>query len=126
MTVVVNQSIRGSRRNWRWALGLSVVPGLGQLYNLQIRKAAFFLLGTTATLVPAVVLLTRGEDVGRWLLERGSAVAFLAVAMASVVTFLALFVLGLFLWASAALDALRIARTSAEDDGAERWWFFRL
>jgi cell division protein FtsW (lipid II flippase) len=116
------------RPNWRIAVGLCVVPGLGQLYNGQPRKALFFLLGTLLTLGPAIVLIMYGEDVGHALIVSGASAVFLLVAFISVLVFLVLFVTGLFLWASSATDARRTARARREGDleAAARVSFFRL
>ena len=114
--------------DWRLAAGLSVVPGLGQLYNRQPRKAGFFLLATILTLGPAVLLIMFGERLGHSLIDRHAFTLFLLLAFASVLAFLVLFVLGLFFWASAAADARRTAM-SLRDGGvqeATRVWFFRL
>ena len=53
---------------------------------------------------------------------------FLLVAFLSVMLFLFLFVMGLFLWASAASDARRtaIALREGEADDAARTWFFHI
>lgn len=114
--------------DWRLAAGLSLVPGLGQLYNGQWRKALFFFVGTVLCIAPAVVLITAGEHFGRSLLDSGLTALFLLVAFISVLVFLLLFVMGLFLWASAAADARRTAM--ALRDGrvgdAVRTWFFRI
>jgi TM2 domain-containing membrane protein YozV len=117
----------GRRRDPRLAAALSVVPGLGQLYNLQPGKAAFFLLATVFTIGPAVLLITGGERLGTTLLHRGAGTAFLLLALGSVVVFLALFLLGLAFWASAAVDARRSAIEITEHRlTTGRWWFFRL
>jgi len=118
---------RARRRDPRLAAALSVVPGLGQLYNLQPVKAAFFLLATVFTVGPAVLLITAGERVGTTLLHRGDGAAFLLLALGSVIAFLALFLLGLSFWASAVVDARRSAVEITERRlSAGRWWFFRL
>lgn len=115
------------RRNRDVAAGLSVVPGLGQLYNLQPRKAAFFLLATLLTIGPAVLLIMGGERLGSTLLERKQFTAFLLIAFASIVVFLALFIAGLAMWASAAVDARRSAEELSEGrPPTGRWWLFRL
>ena len=116
------------RPDWRIAVGLCLVPGLGQLYNGQPRKAAFFLVGTLLALGPAVVLIMFGEDVGHALITSGASAVFLLVAFLSVLVFLVLFVTGLFLWASAVTDARRTARAREAGDleAAARVSFFRL
>ena len=116
------------RHDWRIAVALSVVPGLGQLYNGQWRKALFFLIGTLLSIGPAVLLITFGEHFGRSLLDSQQMALFLLVAFLSVMLFLFLFVVGLFLWASAAADARRtaIALCEGEADDAARTWFFHI
>jgi hypothetical protein len=115
------------RRDWRLAAALSIVPGLGQIYNVQPRKAAFFLLATVFTLGPSILLITFGERLGRSLLQARAFAAFLLLSMGSVLVFLVLFVLGLFLWASAAVDAGRSARELSNGRPASgRWWFVQL
>ena len=123
MTLVMQR-----RPDWRIAVGLCVVPGLGQLYNRQPRKASFFLLGTLLTLGPAVILIMFGERVGLTLIDHGASALFLLVAFVSVLVFLVLFITGLFLWASSAADARRTARARAAGDAEEaaRVSFFRL
>ena len=116
------------RPDWRIAVALCVVPGLGQLYNGQPRKASFFLVGTLVTLGPAVLLITFGERVGHALIDSGQSAVFLLVAFISVLVFLVLFVAGLFLWASAITDARRTAaaRRAGDLEEAARVSFFRL
>ena len=116
------------RHDWRIAVALSAVPGLGQLYNGQWRKALFFLIGTLLSIGPAVLLITFGEHFGRSLLDSQQMALFLLVAFLSVMLFLFLFVVGLFLWASAAADARRtaIALSEGKGDDAARTWFFHI
>ena len=115
------------RRNPRLAAGLSVVPGLGQIYNRQPGKAVFFLLATLFTIGPSIVLIMSGERIGNTLLQRHQFTAFLLLSFASIIVFLAVFILGLAFWASAVVDARRttIERNEGRiSDG--RWWFLRL
>jgi hypothetical protein len=116
------------RPRWQVAVALSLLPGLGQLYNGQWRKAVFFFLTTVLTIGPAVLLITAGERFGHTLLDQHHLAFFLLVSFASVLVFLLLFVLGLFFWASAATDARRtaVARAEGGDEAAARTWFFRL
>ena len=119
---------RGRRPSRRVAGVLSIVPGLGQLYNGQAVKALLYFFGTLLTLGPAVVLITNGERIGHALLSARAYAVFFVVAFVSVLVFLALFVLGLFIWASAAVDARRSAEAIGEGRAAEaaQNWFFRL
>src|ERR1051326_1685027 len=115
------------RRNPSVAAALSVVPGLGQLYNLQWRKAVFFLLATVLTVGPSVLLIMGGERYGHHLLEQKAFCVFMLVAFGSIIVFLVLFLLGLTFWASAIVDARRSARELSEGrPGTERWWLLKL
>lgn len=123
----VSAAASGRHRDPRWAAALSAIPGLGQAYNGQWRKAAFFLASTLLTIGPAVLLITAGERLGTTLLDRRAFTAFLVLAFGSVLVFLALFILGLALWASAVVDARRSAKEITEGRlSTERWWFLRL
>jgi len=104
------------------------VPGLGQLYNGQPGKALSFFLATLCTIGPAVVLITVGERIGRSLLAGHAAAVFFVVALLSVLLFLVLFVMGLFAWISAVVDAWSSAQALGEGDGeqATRRRLFRL
>jgi hypothetical protein len=98
------------RRNPTLAASLSIVPGLGQLYNLQVRKAIVFLLLWVFTLGPSVLLIMAGEDFGHHLLVDKQFGVFLLVAFASIIAFLILFLLALTFWAAAVVDARRSAK----------------
>lgn len=115
------------RRDGRVAIALSLVPGLGQAYNGQWGKALYFFGVTLFTIGPSVLLLMAGEHVGADLLRRRAFVLFLVVAFGSVLVFLALFVLGLALWAAAAVDARRSAKEISQGrSSGDRWWFLHL
>jgi hypothetical protein len=116
------------RPNPRVAAVLSLIPGLGQLYNGQPRKAMLFLVSIVLTLGPAVLLITFGERFGHSLIDQHAFAFFLLVAFGSVLLFLVLFILGLYLWASAAADARRTAISIREGGVADetKVWFFRL
>jgi len=105
-----------------------VIPGLGQLYNGQLVKALLYFFGTLLTLGPAIVLITNGERIGHTLLSAKLFAVFFIVAFVSVLLFLALFVVGLFIWASAAVDARRSADAIAAGRAAEaaQSWFLRI
>ena len=119
----------GRRRRPNLAAALCAVPGGGQLYNGEPGKAAFFLLSTLASMGPAILLITSGERLGTSLLNAHRFTLFLLFAFASIVVFLALFLLGLALWASSVVDARRSAQErnagAPRGDGG-RWWFLRL
>ncbi|MFN2452012.1 MAG: hypothetical protein ABR541_06645 [Candidatus Dormibacteria bacterium] len=116
------------RRSPGVASGLSVIPGLGQLYNLQPGKALFFL---PAALLPTVVLSLgfswAARRLGPSLLNRGDGALFPFVVLLGVIVFLGLFILGLTFWASAVVDARRSAEdlsTGRQPSG--RWWLLRF
>jgi TM2 domain-containing membrane protein YozV len=115
------------RRNPVVAASLSVLPGLGQLYNGQVRKAVAFLLATLFTLGPSVLLIMAGESFGHDLLQRKDFGVFLVVAFGSIIAFLVLFLLGLTFWASAAVDARRSAIELSEGRRpTQRWMRLKL
>jgi hypothetical protein len=116
------------RPNPGLAAGLSIVPGLGQLYNRQPRKAAYYLLWTVFTLGPAVLLIMAGQAVGHTLLTHHSGALFLVVALFSVFAFIGLFLAGLFLWASSIIDAYQsaVALGAGDSERASRRAMFRL
>jgi hypothetical protein len=106
---------------------LSIVPGLGQLYNFQPRKALAFFAMWLFTMGPAILLIMYGERLGHSLLERKQFGLFLLVAFASIIAFLVLFLLGLTYWATAAVDARRSAIELSEGrPPTQRWWKLRL
>jgi arabinogalactan oligomer/maltooligosaccharide transport system permease protein len=115
------------RRSPTLAATLSILPGLGQLYNLQLRKAVTFLLLWLLTMGPSVLLIMGGESLGHSLLERKQFGLFLLVAFGSIIAFLVLFLLGLTFWASAIVDARRSARELSEGLApTQRWWKLKL
>ena len=110
------------RRNPTLAATLSILPGLGQLYNLQVRKAITFLLLWVLTLGPSILLITAGEDFGHHLLLDKQFGVFLLLAFASIIAFLVLFLLGLTFWAAAIVDARRSAKELSEGLPPTRRW----
>jgi len=110
------------------ATGLSLIPGLGQLYNGQPRKAVYFLIFTLLTIGPAILLITEGQNVGHGLLTRHSDGLFLIFALVSVLLFIGLFLTGLFAWASSAIDAWQSAKAlrSGNVEAAAGRRMFRL
>jgi TM2 domain-containing membrane protein YozV len=110
------------RRNPIVAASLSILPGLGQLYNGQVRKAVVFFLATVLTLGPSVLLIMAGESFGHDLLQQKRFGIFLVVAFGSILAFLVLFLLGLTFWAGAAVDARRSAIELSEGRPPTRRW----
>ncbi len=116
------------RPNPGLAATLSIVPGLGQLYNGHPRKAVFYLCWTLFTIGPAVLLIMAGQSIGHSLLERHSGALFLLIALISVFAFIGLFLAGLFVWASSIIDAYQsaVALGAGEPELAARRRMFRL
>jgi len=115
------------RASVRLATWLSAVPGLGQLYNRQPKKAAVFLLG-----VLGLFLLTlnipgaTGELLAFWK-PRGSAMVLLSllVELLSLLVFMSTFFLALTFWYDAMHDARRTAQErNGEREPGGRWWLF--
>jgi hypothetical protein len=104
------------RPNPQIAVGLSLIPGLGQLYNGQPRKALYFFLWTLCTIGPGVLLIIAGQSVGHTLLTHNLGALFLLVALVSVFAFLSLFIAGLYLWGSSAIDAWQSANALCAGD----------
>ena len=112
------------QRNPNVAVWLSIIPGLGQLYNGQFAKALFFPVATFATLFSGVLLISSGDRLVHY---RIGAIAALFVGLLAVVLFMALAELGLAFWASAAVDARRSAQALSEGRVLSgRWWLLRL
>ena len=109
------------------ATWLSAIPGLGQLYNRQPKKAAVFLLG-----VVGLFLLTlnipgaTGELLAFWK-PRGSTMVLLSllVELLSLLVFMGVFFAALTFWYDAMHDARRTAQErNGERDPGGRWWLF--
>lgn len=114
------------RHDWRIALALSVVPGLGQLYNGQPLKGLRLLFGTVIALAGSIWMFLE-LAYHRSALYSDLGLLLLAVSLLAVVVFLAVFIYGLFLWSSALFDAHECARLLARGERApRRICFFRL
>ena len=115
------------RRSVRLATWLSLIPGLGQLYNRQPKRAAAFLLAVVALFfVTLNIPGATAELLGAWR-PRGNAMVMLSllVEMLSLLLFMATFLLALIAW----YDAMHDARRSAQEinglrDPGGRWWLF--
>jgi hypothetical protein len=116
------------RPNPGLAAALSIVPGLGQLYNGHPRKALFYFLWTLFTIGPAILLIMAGQAVGHTLLTHHSGLLFLLVALVSVFAFIGLLLAGLFVWASSIIDAYQsaVALGAGDPEAADRRRMFRL
>jgi arabinogalactan oligomer/maltooligosaccharide transport system permease protein len=112
---------------WRWAIALSVVPGLGQVYNRQLARGLVLFVGAAGSIFLSVQLLA-------WSIGTGPTVFncyglwFLLLALVSIVVFLAGFIFGLYVWASAVVDAYSCARARGRGDAGEArlWHGFHL
>ena len=104
------------RPNPGLAAGLSIVPGLGQLFTGYPRKALNYFGWTVFTIGPAVLLLMAGQSLGHSLLPHGAGALFLLIALVSVVAVIGLFLAGLFIWASSIIDAYQTAQALAAGD----------
>ncbi len=117
------------RPNPGLAAGLSIVPGLGQIYTGHPRKALYYLFWTLFTIGPAPVpLIMAGQTIGHALLTHGAGALFLLVALVSVFAFIGLFLAGLFIWASSIIDAYQsaVALGAGDPERAAQRRMFRL
>jgi hypothetical protein len=112
-------------RSPRLSAALSVVPGLGQAATGQPRKAIHYFLWTLVPLAGSVAMLVAAIGFGQGLIASGAVGWAMLMALAAIVVFLSLFVLGLFVWASAAVDAHLSAREilAGSSPAAERRYF---
>jgi len=121
---VLNPPRRASVRLATW---LSVIPGLGQLYNRQPRKAAIFLLGVVSLFfVTLNIPGATAELLALWR-PRGSAMVMLSllIQILSLLLFMTTFFLALTAWYDAMHDARRTAQEiNGERAPGGRWWLF--
>ncbi|MGI8847746.1 MAG: hypothetical protein ACR2GX_05715 [Candidatus Dormibacteria bacterium] len=101
------------RPSGRVAAGLSLVPGLGQVYTRQLSKAVYYFAVTLVLVAGAVLVLTGGMGWGHSLIAAGSVAPALLLALGVIVVFLTLLIAGLFVWGSSAVDAWTTAREIA-------------
>jgi arabinogalactan oligomer / maltooligosaccharide transport system permease protein len=115
------------RASVRLATWLSAVPGLGQLYNRQPKKAVLFLLGVVGLfLVTLNIPGATAELLALWK-PRGSAMVLLSLLaeMFSLLVFISTFLLALTFWYDAMHDARRTAQErNGERQPGGRWWLF--
>jgi arabinogalactan oligomer/maltooligosaccharide transport system permease protein len=115
------------RASVRLATWLSAVPGLGQLYNRQPKKALIFLLGVAGLFIVTLNIPgATGELLAFWK-PRGSAMVLLSllVEMLSLLVFISTFLLALTFWYDAMHDARRTAQErNGERQPGGRWWLF--
>jgi arabinogalactan oligomer / maltooligosaccharide transport system permease protein len=115
------------KQQWRWAIALSVIPGLGQVYNRQPARGAVLFLGAAGSVFVSVKLLAWSIGTGPTVFNRYG-LWFLLLALITIVVFLAGFIFGLYVWASAVVDAYSCARARGLGDAEEAtlWHGFHL
>jgi hypothetical protein len=117
------------RASPRLATWLSAVPGLGQLYNRQPKKAAIFLLGVVGLFLVTLNIPGATAELLAFWKPRGSTMVLLSllVEMLSLLVFMSVFFLALTLWYDAMHDARRTAqeRNGERKPGGRWWWFHR-
>jgi hypothetical protein len=97
-------------RDWRIAAALSVIPGAGQLYNGQARKARYYFLWAVGCLGADVLFFLGGSALGRQWIADGRLIPAMVFGMIAILIFIGLLVYGLFIWGSAVVDATAGAR----------------
>ena len=110
--------------NVKLATWLSIVPGLGQLYNRQLRKAVtFFALVAGLFVVTLNIPGVTGLLLAQWMPR--SSLIWLSIQMFSVLLFMTTFFLALLGWYDAMHDARRTAQErNGERQPGGRWWLF--
>jgi arabinogalactan oligomer / maltooligosaccharide transport system permease protein len=106
---------------------LSIIPGLGQLYNRQPRKGLIFLGGVIGLFFLSLNVPALTDALLAWWRPRGGvAVALsLTVQMISLLVFVGIFLGALAFWYAAMHDARLTARVrNGEMAKSGRWWFF--
>lgn len=110
-------------RNPRLAGWLSIVPGLGQLYNGQPRRALVVLGGTLGFFALAFASV-EGPNVLLLALHAGGLLT-VVVGLLGVLLFLGFLLAGMTFWYIGFHDALVSARDlQAGRPSTGRWWFF--
>jgi len=115
------------RAHVRLATWLSLVPGLGQLYNRQPRRAVVFLLGVVLLFLVTLNIPGATAELLAFWKPRGSAMVLLSllVEMLSLLVFITTFLLALTFWYDAMHDARRTAQErNGERQPGGRWWLF--
>ncbi len=115
------------RASVRLATWLSLIPGVGQLYNRQPKKAAIFLLGVIGLFLLTLNIPGATGELLAWWSPRGSAMVLLSllVEMLSLLVFMSTFLLALTFWYDAMHDARRTAQErNGEREPGGRWWLF--
>ncbi len=110
------------------AAWLSLIPGLGQLYNRQPRKAIVFFLAVPGLFFGSFGIPGLTTELLAWWRPRGALQVTLSVVLEllSLLLFIGVFVAGLLTWYASIHDARLTAherRTRQPTTG--RWWLFR-
>jgi arabinogalactan oligomer/maltooligosaccharide transport system permease protein len=115
------------RASVRLATWLSIIPGLGQLYNRELKKAIIFLLGVVGLFLVTLNIPGATAELLAWWKPRGSVMVLLSLLteMLSLLLFIATFLGALTFW----YDAMHDARATAQEiNGLRRpggrWWLF--
>jgi hypothetical protein len=100
------------------------VPGLGQLYNRQPKRAASFFVAVVGLfLVTLNIPGATGQMLSAWMPR--NIVLWLSIQMFSVLLFMTTFFLALLAWYDAMHDARRTAQErNGERQAGGRWWLF--
>jgi len=115
------------RASVRLATWLSAVPGLGQVYNRQPKKAAVFLLGVVGLFLLTLNIPGATAALLAFWKPRGSTMVLLSllVELLSLLIFMSTFFLALTFWYDAMHDARRTAQErNGEREPGGRWWLF--
>jgi len=116
------------RPNPRLAGWLSLVPGLGQLYNRQPRKAMTFFIGVAGLFFLSLNVPGITGDLLGWWQPRGTGMVVLSlvVEMFSLLVFIGIFLCALTFWYASMHDArISALEISGEREPGGRWWLFR-
>ncbi len=115
------------RQSVRLATWLSIIPGLGQLYNRQLKKALIFPLGVLGLFFATLNIPGATAELLAWWKPRGSFMVLLSLLteLLSLLLFIGTFLGALTFW----YDAMHDARATAQEmNGLRRpggrWWLF--
>ena len=125
--VPVEVQVRQRRLKPSTAGWLSLIPGLGQLYNGEPAKAVTFFLGVPLLLVASLNVPAVTDALLGWWKPHGHLMVTMSllIEMISLLIFIGLFLAALAFWYAAAHDARVTARafTAGKAVGG-RWWLF--
>jgi hypothetical protein len=117
------------RASVRLATWLSAVPGLGQLYNREPKKAAIFFLGVIGLFLLTLNIPGATAELLAFWKPRGNAMVLLSLLLEilSLLVFMSVFFFALTFWYDAMHDARRTAqeRNGEREPGGRWWWFHR-